>query len=406
MKQILITGLILISQIGFSQVKEMNPTSTRLLDLSVQGEKEFDKNQEVGMKVMEKLGNGTKYEDLSQEDKDALSKVDETIESYWEIIGGGCSWYCGGGPKEVSASSSLKSQGENNYEPKNAHDLNYKTAWVEGVDGYGIGEYLLYTFGGASPRINEIIVVNGYVKSKNAWENNSRVKTMKVYIDDKPYAILNLKDIRGSQSFKVEPIGNSDRKDWDVLKTKPDWTLKFEILEVYKGLKYDDVVISEIYFDGLDVHCFAKGTKIQLPDNSTKNIEDLKVGDLVAYMDFDTKTIKSAKIEKTEKVIHHGLVTYRFESGLTITATQDHPFKIDNNSWASLKPDKSKQYKGFENINKIKVGDLFITANGTEKLVSIDFLEGEQETYTISKLSSGDNFIANGLIVGVEELND
>ena len=182
--------------------------------------------------------------------------------------------------------------------------------------------------------------------------------------------------------------------------------MKFEILDVYKGLKYDDVVISEIYFDGLDVHCFAKGTKIQLPDNSTKNIEDLKVGDLVAYMDFDTKMIKSAKIEKTEKVIHHGLVTYRFESGLTITATQDHPFIIDEKGWSSLKPDKSKQYKGFENINNIKIGDFFITANGTVKLVSIDFLEGEQETYTISKLSSGDNFIANGLIVGVEELND
>lgn len=406
MKQILITGLILISQIGFAQIKEMNPTSTRLLDLSVQGEKEFEKNQEVGMKVMEKMGNGTKYEELSQEDKDALSKVDETMESYWEIIGGGCSWYCGGGPKEVTASSYLKSQGANNYEPKNAHDLNYKNAWVEGVEGYGIGEYLLYTFGGASPRINEIIVVNGYVKSKTAWEDNSRVKKLKVYIDDKPYAILNLKDIRGSQSFKIEPIGNSDRKDWDVLKTKPDWTLKFEILDVYKGLKYDDVVISEIYFDGLDVHCFAKGTKIQLPDNSTKNIEDLKVGDMVAYMDFDTKTIKSAKIEKTEKVKHHGLVTYRFKSGLTITATQDHPFKIDTKGWSSLKPDKSIQYKGFENIDKIKIVDFFITANGTDKLVSIDFLEGEEETYTISKLSSGDNFIANGLIVGVEELKD
>ena len=109
MKQILIAGLILISQIGFSQIKEMNPTSTRLLDLSVQGEMEFNRNQEAGMNVMEKLGNGTKYEDLSQEDKDALSKVDETMESYWEIIGGGCSWYCGGGPKEVTASSYLQS---------------------------------------------------------------------------------------------------------------------------------------------------------------------------------------------------------------------------------------------------------------------------------------------------------
>jgi hypothetical protein len=406
MKQILITGLIFISQIGFSQIKEMNPSSTQLLDFSVQGEIEFNKNQKDGMKVMEKLGDGIKYEDLSQLDKDAISKVDETMESYWDIIGGGCSWYCGGGPKEVTASSFLKSQGEINYEPKNAHDLNYKNVWVEGVDGYGIGEYLLYTFEGTSPRINEIIIVNGYVKSKTAWENNSRVKKLKVYIDNKPYAILNLLDIRGSQSFKVEPIGNNDRNDWDVLKTKPDWTLKFEILDVYKGLKYDDVVISEIYFDGLDVHCFAKGTKIQLADNTIKYIEDLQVGDLVAYMDFDTKTLKSSKIEKTEKVLHHGLVTYRFESGLTITSTQDHPFKIDNKGWASLKPDKSKQYKGFENIDKIIIGDFFITANGTEKLVAIDFLDGEQETYTISKLSSGDNFIANGLIVGVEELND
>jgi len=47
-----------------------------------------------------------------------------------------------------------------------------------------------------------------------------------------------------------------------------------------------------------------------------------------------------------------------------------------------------------------------LTVNGTDKLNSINILEGEQETYTISKLSSGDNFIANQLIVGVEELND
>ncbi|MDH5609390.1 MAG: hypothetical protein OEY56_07920, partial [Cyclobacteriaceae bacterium] len=397
MKQIIILGLILTSQLGFSQIKEMNPTSTRLLVLSARGEIEFDKNQEIGIKVMEKLGNGTKYEDLTQEEKDALSTVDETMETYWDIIGGGCSWYCGGGPKEVTASSYLQSQGENTYDPINAHDLNYKNAWVEGVEGYGIGEYLLYTFAGASPRITEINVVNGYVKSKSAWENNSRVKKLKVYIDNKPFVILNLKDIRGVQSFKFEPIGNG----WEVGKDESDWIMKFEILEVYKGLKYDDVAISEIYFDGIDVHCFAKGTKIQLTDNSTQNIENLKTGDLVAYIDRETNQLKSAKIEKLERVFHHGLVTYKFASGLEITATQDHPFKIKNKGWASLKPDKSSQYKGFDNIEKIDIGDIFIKYNGMDKLISIDFLEGDYETYTISKLSSGDNFIANGLIVGI-----
>lgn len=173
-----------------------------------------------------------------------------------------------------------------------------------------------------------------------------------------------------------------------------------------KGLKYDDVAITEIYFDGLVGHCFAKKTKIRLANNATKNIEDLKVSDMFAYMDFKTKTIKSAKIERTEKVVHHGLVTYRFESGLSITATQDHPFKVDGEGWSLLKPFNSKLYKGFEKIDKITIGDLFIAINGKEKLVAIDFLQGEQETYTISKLSSDDNFIVNGLIVGVEELND
>lgn len=400
MKNTFILGLILLSQIGFSQVKEMNPSSTMLIDLSAAGEKEFNKNYEACDKVWEKMANGLSEEDLTQQDKDILSKCDETMDSYWSILEGGCSWYCGGGPREVTASSYLKSQGKNSYDPDNAHDLSYETAWVEGVPGYGIGEYLLYTFDGASPRVTDIKVVNGYVKSKSAWENNSRVKKLKLYIDNVPFAILNLKDIRGVQSFKFEPIG----KEWKIGDKLPDMQLKFEILEVYKGLKYDDVAITEIYFDGIEVHCFAKGTQIQLPDNTTKNIEDLKIGDSVAYLDMETHELKSAKIEKLESVVHHGLVTYTFESGLEITATQDHPFKIQNKGWASLKPERSEYYKSFENIQKIDLGDVFVKSNGTDKLISIEYLEGHQKTYTISKLSSGDNFIANGLVVGVEEL--
>lgn len=404
MKLNLIIGLILLYNVGFSQIKEMNPTSVRHLDLSVEGETAFNENREACKKIWDKMSAGTKYDDLTDAEKDALSKVDETLVDYWDIIGDGCSWYCGGGPKEVTASSNLKSQGTNNYEPQNAHDLNYKNVWVEGVPGYGISEYLLYTFNGPSPRITEIIIVNGHVKSQLAWENNSRVKKLKVYINDEPYANFNLQDTRSAQTFEVNPIGYEDRQNLDAMKVEPDWTIKFEILEVYKGLKYDDVVISEIYFDGLDVHCFARGTKIQMADQTIKNIEDLMVGDSVAYMDFATKSLKSAKIEKLEKVVHHGLVTYKFESGLEITATRDHPFKTEDRGWASLKPDKSRQYKGFEKIEKISIGDSFLTANGSERLIAIDFLDGEQETYTISKMSSGNNFLANGLIVGIEEL--
>ncbi|QCK15697.1 NADase-type glycan-binding domain-containing protein [Mangrovivirga cuniculi] len=401
MKLKILIGLYFITQIAFLQIKEVDPSSVQEMNFSLEGEKAFNENYQACLKIWDKMSDGVDYDDLSQEEKDALAKVDETRESYWDIEGMACSWYCGGGPKSVTASSYLKPQGKNSYQPINAHDLNFKHAWVEGAPGNGIGEYLTYTFGARAPRITEIKVVNGYVKSHTAWINNSRVKKLKVYLDNKPFAILNLKDIRGIQSFKFDPIG----KGWEAPENSPVWELKFEIIEVYKGSKYDDVVISEIFFDGIDVHCFAKGTKIQMADNSIKNIEKLEIGDKVAQMNLETMEITSARIEKLEKVIHHRLITYQFESGLKITATLDHPFMIQNKGWASFLPEQSSQYKGFENIKTIVPGDLFITSDGIERLVGLKFEQGDQETYTISKLSSGNNFIANGLVVGVEELN-
>lgn len=392
----------LIAQTALCQLKELNPATVTPLTFSAEGEKAF--NEAVGLfqKIDDKLSSGVKYDDLTAAEKKAYSAVDETQSDYWASIGDGCSWYCGEGPKKVAASSYLKAQGTNTYEAQNAHDFNYKNAWVEGVAGYGIGEFLEYTFSAAAPRITDIKIANGFVKSQTAWANNSRVKKLKMYVNNKPYAILNLKDERALQTFKVDPLGSANREDFQALQRKPDWTLKFEIMEVYKGLKYDDVVIAELYFDGLDVHCFAKGTKIQMADKSTRNIEDLKIGDQITYMDFESKELKVTTIEKLESVAHHGLVTYQFESGLTITSTQDHPYHLLKKGWASLKPDHSAQYEGFEGIQKIEVGDLFITANGAERLTNFTHLPGHRQTFTISKVSVGNNFIANGLVVGVE----
>lgn len=381
--------LIFITINSFSQdLIKIKPEIGNKISYTVAEQKDWEKAIDVL-----NLGDYEAYKNSPDNVRSLIDKL-EMLEGPL-TQGVGCSWYCGGGPYKILASSELDSI---KYKADNIHDFNLFTGWVEGKSDYGIGEFIEFYFKPNSPRVNKLIFYNGYFKNQNLWVSNSRIKTAKLYINGKQNAILEFQDINAPQSFSIDPI-NSTTENQDLI-------LKIEIVEVYKGTKYSDVVVSEINFDGLDVHCFAKGTKIQLADNSTKTIEDLKVGDLIAYMDFNTKTIKSAKIEKTEKVIHHGLVTYRFESGLKITATQDHPFKIYNKGWASLKPDKSKQYKGFENIEKIKIGDFFITVNGTEKLVSIDYLEGEQETYTISKLSSGNNFIANGLIVGIEELND
>lgn len=213
------------------------------------------KAQQDWKRIDQLMSSGKDWSEFTEEESELISKYDaEVMENMWDVIGGACSWYCGAGEYGVQASSQLSSQGKNDYKTLNISDLNYKTAWVEGVDGDGIGEYIEFKFSPTHPRLTEIIIVNGYVKSKSAWKNNSRVKKMKMYLNNKPYAIINLKDVYAEQSFKVEPIGYSEREDINALKEKEPFLIKFEILEVYKGDKYNDTAITEIYFDGIDVH--------------------------------------------------------------------------------------------------------------------------------------------------------
>ena len=247
--------LIFISITVFGQtVKEMTPSLGYLVDKSLEKEIDFVKNQEKCEAIWKKLNVQYDLDKLTKEEKTILENCSETLESSWQIIGSECSWYCGGGLDTNSASSFLKPSKSINYSVNNIHDLSYKTAWIEGVPGYGIGEFVTYHFPPENPRITKIIVVNGFAKSEETWKENSRVKKLKMYIDDKPFAILNLLDNRQEQSFKFEPIGYGDREDFNKLQSKPWWTIKFEILDIYKGDKYDDTAITEIYFDGIDVH--------------------------------------------------------------------------------------------------------------------------------------------------------
>lgn len=223
-----------------------------MLNLSPEGAQEFIRNSSRCSDLWKKVNNKVA---LTAEEQTFLDQhCASDTEDYYETIGNGCSWYCGGNVRNVTASSSLTANKGITYEAINAHDFSYRTAWVEGVPGYGIGQYLEYTFPPESPRITTVIIANGYVKSPQAWNDNARVKTLNMYLNNQLLAVLHLADTRQEQIFTFDPMGNSNRQDLERLKSGLSWTLRFEIAEVYPGSRYEDTVISELYFDGIDVH--------------------------------------------------------------------------------------------------------------------------------------------------------
>lgn len=337
-------------------------------------QKALDNNQ--------KINSGTiSYENLSLKDQNIL----DSLESGYgpETQGVDCSWYCGGGPYKISDSTDK------------IHDFNLFTSWMSGKTNEVIGKKIVFHFKAFSPRINEILIWNGYIKNTKLWKSYSRVAKFKLYINNIETSILKLEDVNNTQSFKINPIQSTD--------PSKDLILTLEIIEIYKGSKYKELAISEINFNGLDVHCFASGTNIAMADNSLKAIEKIENNDTVLTIDFATNKIVKTQVIELIKVYHTNLFKLKFSDREIIT-TDDHPFLREDNNWVSINPSKSNlNYIQEKQLEQLNIGDKFmiLKENKIINLIAIQKIYDEQLTYTLL-LSKSDNFFANGLLVKTE----
>lgn len=138
---------------------------------------------------------------------------------------------------DVAASSQLieRNRPSDAYKAENLTDGNIATAWAEGADGAGIGEWT--RFGFDTPRkIKAIKILAGYAKTDPVYWNNNRVKKVKVIFSDGEPQIAELKDVNEFQRILID-------------RDRPTKFVKLEILEVFKGRKFDDTCISEIDFE-------------------------------------------------------------------------------------------------------------------------------------------------------------
>ncbi|HXI24879.1 MAG TPA: discoidin domain-containing protein [Pyrinomonadaceae bacterium] len=140
-----------------------------------------------------------------------------------------------GGPLKITASSSsvrLAVQ-TNTYYPSNTIDGKRATAWIEGVDGVGIGEWIQYDFD-REINVHRILIQPGYFKSPAIWSQNNRLATVTARFSDGSSRQLNFDDIMQSQKVDVGSI-------------KTRW-VRLVIESVYYGSD-PDTAISEVAFE-------------------------------------------------------------------------------------------------------------------------------------------------------------
>ena len=132
------------------------------------------------------------------------------------------------------ASTVLAPQGGRSYGPLQAAG-GAGTAWVEGVSGDGVGQWLQVRWSdGACFRT--VSIRNGYGRSRAIFLGNNRVRAAQLTASDGFSMRIVLPDSNAPQSIRLPRI------------VKARW-LRLTILSVYRGSRWRDTAIGGFYAD-------------------------------------------------------------------------------------------------------------------------------------------------------------
>ncbi len=105
------------------------------------------------------------------------------------------------------ASSTLPDMAGISYYVGNVMDGSDNTAWVEGVSGDGIGEYVQCVYNGTTAlTIHGVSIKNGYVKTATSFAENGSVRGLVMYVNTSPVANMILERIRDEQVITISPV--------------------------------------------------------------------------------------------------------------------------------------------------------------------------------------------------------
>jgi hypothetical protein len=134
-------------------------------------------------------------------------------------------------PTAATASSYLKATESNSYRATNLLDGDLTTAWNEGAEGVGLGEWVRFEFS-QQTELARLEIANGYQKDDERFAGNPRVKTIRIEYSTGTSQLVDLLDIKEFQTI-------------NTTRTAVEW-LKLTIVSVYPGEEWEDTALSEV----------------------------------------------------------------------------------------------------------------------------------------------------------------
>lgn len=144
----------------------------------------------------------------------------------------------------VDATSELSPSDGKSYSGANLVDGDYKTAWVEGVSGVGIGESVTLQLDKTQP-VYGIVICNGYTADYDLYSKNGTLASVKVDFGNGKVVEENVGGY-GSEYLEGDYLAEMNFNKIELDEPVMTDTITVTITSANVGTKYDDTCVSEI----------------------------------------------------------------------------------------------------------------------------------------------------------------
>jgi hypothetical protein len=133
--------------------------------------------------------------------------------------------------------AALEPEGERNYDVNNLKGVHGGPAWIEGVEGDGIGENITLTVHRPLP-LDAVMIMPGYRLSEDPdlWTKNNRVAELEITLNGEHTFTATIPDEKFRELYPIPVRGYA----------KPVTTLKLVIKAVHRGTSAGDTCISRV----------------------------------------------------------------------------------------------------------------------------------------------------------------